>query len=194
MRNVRMTIWVVVILLFGWLCESMQAGVIIQDRAAISYLIFHYSPIGQTFTAEDEYIQSIGFVLSDMNPGLGTLDVTIELFWGEGIGGPSLGSAPVEGLYPGLNSFFDANFDFVQLEVGQKYTAIVTSPNARAGVASVKWASPGGTPIIPDPYTGGDFFREGQIWDNFDAAFRVVPEPTTLLLLGLGGLIVKRKR
>ncbi len=196
MRNVRITIWVVAVLMVSWLCESMQAGTIIQDQIGHTRQILHYSPIGQTFTAEDEYIQSIGFWLEDFNPGSGPMDITIELFRGEGIGGPSLGSAPVEGLYPGFNSFFDANFDFVRLEVGQKYSAIVTSTSARGGMASFQWAYTNGTPFSPDPYTGGDLIVQGQIIDYYDAAFRVafIPEPTTLLLLGLGAFVVRRKR
>ena len=113
MRNVRMTIWLAAVLMVSWLCESMQAGVIIQDQISHGHLILFYSPIGQTFTAEDEHIHSIGFWLIDNNPTLGPIDITIKLYRGEGVGGSLLGTSPIEGLSPGFDSFCDANFDFV---------------------------------------------------------------------------------
>lgn len=181
MKKVRMTILMVILILtVSWLCEPMQAGIIMQDQRGGGWAILYASPTGQTFTAEDEYIQSIGFWLEDWNPTLGPLDITIELFQGEGIGGQSLGSAPVEGLYPGFDGFFDASFDFVRLEVGQMYTAILSSPNMRAAVRWFQWApSEGGTPLYSDPYTGGDVIFRGQIKNYGDATFRVIPESAT---------------
>ncbi len=100
------------------LVATVDAGLIIQERKSWGLQIRSFSPIGQTFTAEDAQIISIGFWVKDWNPSFGPIDLTVQLFQGVGTGGPSLGSAPIEGLSPGFDGFYDADFTSVSLTVG----------------------------------------------------------------------------
>ena len=170
------------------LVVTVDAGLIIQDRKNWGLQIQGFSPIGQTFTAEDAQIISIGFWVKDWNPSFGPIDLTVQLFQGVGTGGPSLGSAPIEGLSPGFDGFYDADFTSVSLTVGQVYTAIVSSSSIREGVLCFQWAWPDGTPFAPDPYTGGAMIFQGSVKPYADAAFRVVPIPApgALMLGGIG--------
>jgi hypothetical protein len=151
-------------------------------------------PIGQTFKAEDQHISAIGFWLIDFNPQSGPISANIELFRGVGIYGQSLGTASVEGLAPGFDGFYDADFSFVNLTPGEMYTAIVSSPNARHGMSYRQWRNEYGRILAPDPYIYGNFIIAGNIDYNCDAIFRVIPEPATILLFALGGLTLRRKR
>lgn len=171
------------------------AEIIIQhSRYDPAIIVNSMYPIGQTFKAEDQHISAIGFWLIDFNPQYEPISVNIELFSGVGIYGQSLGIAPVEGLAPGFNGFYDADFNFVNLTPGETYTAIVSSPNARPGLSYRQWRNEYGQILAPDPYIDGDFVIRGNINYNRDAIFRVIPEPATLLLLGLGSLALLRKR
>lgn len=188
--KILITISILAILILD--VSGAQAGLIIQDKSGITYQILEYSPIGQTFTAEDPRIISIGFGLCDFNPSAGPIGLTIELFDGVGTSGMSLGSAPIEGLSAGFAGFFDADFSSVNLTVGQVYTAIVSDASARGGVMSLQWAYPDGTPFRPDPYIGGDQIFQGNVRPIFDCMFRVrpIPAPGALILGGIGvGLV-----
>jgi hypothetical protein len=151
------------------------------------------SPIGQTFKAEDQHISAIGFWLIDFNPQYEYISVNIELFRGVGINGQSLGIESVKGLAPGFNGFYDADFSFVNLTPGEMYTAIVSSPNARPGLSYREWRS-NGQILSPDPYIYGDCIMSGNIEYNYDAIFRVTPEPATILLFGLGAALMRKRK
>jgi hypothetical protein len=169
------------------LVVTVDAGLIIQDRKNWGLQIQGFSPIGQTFTAEDAQIISIGFWVEDWNPWAGPIDLTVQLFQGVGTGGPSLGSAPIEGLSPGFDGFYDADFTSVSLTVGQVYTAIVSSSSIRGGV----WG------FQSDVYPGGAMIFQGSVKPYADAAFRVVPipAPSALMLGGIGlGFIGRLRR
>ena len=80
---------------------NAYGGLIINDpqppQHAFGAQILSYSPIGQTFTAEDAKIQYIGFGISAMNPELPVVPITVELFEGSGIGGENDDVAKREG-------------------------------------------------------------------------------------------------
>ena len=129
------------------------------------------SPIGQTFTSEDAKITYIGFAIFDMNPQLPIVPINVELFEGEGTDGTLLGTMPLQTssdplslpgfLLPVDNArFLEADFSFATLDVGQVYTALLTSSNGRAGVYGEYWKSDiDGSILQPDLYTGGYGFN-----------------------------------
>lgn len=187
------------------LAAAVQAGDIIQDQHNFAKQILSYSPIGQTFIAEDALISHIGFGLDDMNPQVGPIvPVNVELYEGLGSSATLLGSSPIEGLEPGFGEwpnpieFFDADFSWATLTVGQDYTIILSTTSARAGVWGAEWVGVDGTILGPDPYPGGEGFdnQSSSTLAQHDLMFRVlpVPEPATLLMLGLGGFALLRKR
>jgi hypothetical protein len=163
---------------------SAQAGVILQDQHDTTWQVLAFSPIGQTFTAEDPTV-TIGFYVEDWNPTSGPIGLTIELFEGAGTGGTSLGTAPIEGLTPGYVGFFDADFTSVVLVPGQIYTAIVSSTSARGAVSGIQ----------SNLYAGGEMIINGYLFSNQDAAFRVqpqavIPAPGAIVLGSMGiGLV-----
>jgi len=169
-----------------------HAGIILQDQMNAGNQIVEYYPIGQTFTAEDPLV-AIAFWVEEWPPLYGPVptlpNLTIELFQGAGIGGTSLGSAPVLGLSSGFNGFYDAYFGSVNLTVGQGYTAIVSSDSPYAGVSY----------RMADLYPGGVKVERGSLVPNYDMTFRVrpIPAPGAILLGSIGlGLVgwLRRKR
>ena len=162
---------------------NTQAGVILQDQRNYGHQVLYYSPIGQTFTAENPSV-TIGFWVSDWNQSLGPIGLTIELLEGAGTGGTSLGTAPIEGLTPGYVGFFDADFTSVGLVPGQTYTAIISSTSGRGGVYSMDG----------NPYAGGELVQFGSLIPEYDAAFRVqpqaIPAPGAIILGSMGMGIV----
>ena len=154
------------LMLMLFIAGSAQAGIIIQPEHGAGWQIESHSPFGQTFTAEDPRV-SIGFWIEDWNQHEGSIDISIELLEGAGIGGASLGLAPIGGLSPDFAGFFDVDFASVPLTVGQVYTAIISSANGRGGVYGTG----------NDPYPGGAMIIQGTVfYPDCDAAFRVVPQ------------------
>jgi hypothetical protein len=199
--------WVVTSALFltngGIAIEKAMAASIVQPGYNGAVQILYASPIGQTFTAEDPTIRSIGFAVEDFNPTFAPndFDLTVSLFEGIGITNQFVGSSTFTNLSPNFSGFIDFDFSTVMLEVGQIYTAIIQDDTVRWGLRTNQhsFGVPGGTPIpgnAPD-YPGGDLIEFGQVVPYSDATFRVlvaptetVPEPsTTLGLLAISALV-----
>jgi hypothetical protein len=133
-----------------------------------------------------------------MNPQVFPAPITVELFEGIGMGGASLGVVPLVDVEPG-SEFLDADFSSVRLTIGEIYTALLATTNARAAVWGEWWVSDvDGHVLQPDTYPGGEGFNNQSQYNSgeFDLMFRVlsIPEPATLLLLALGGFGLMRRR
>lgn len=187
----------------GIALEKAVAASIVQPGYNGASQILGASPIGQTFTAEDPTISSIGFAVEDFNPTIAPndFDLTVSLFEGIGITNRFVDSRTFTDLLPGFSGFVDFDFSTVVLEVGQIYTAIIEDDTVRWGLRTNQhsYAIPGGELIpgaAPD-YTGGDLIVAGEVRPYSDATFRVlvaptesIPEPsTTLGLLAIGTLV-----
>ena len=148
--------------------------------------ILQASPFGETFTAEDQFIESIGFSVRDLNPSFGPSDftLTISLYEGSGTFGALLRTGSNSALTPGFNGFIDVDFQSVSLVVGLTYTAIISDTTPRWAVETTDG---------PGAYTGGGpVFLGVPHPEAADLALRVipaaVPEPSTMTLLGVGTL------
>jgi hypothetical protein len=161
------------------LTANAKAGLIIQPQSNWGYQIKSYMPVGQTFTAEDALINSIGFHVSEMNPHFPLAPIWVDLFKGVGTGGTLLGRAQLDGIELGYSGFYDADFNSVTLTVGQVYTATLSSSTERAAIRGTYFEPP------PGPYAGGKAIFRGVPDPNRDLAFRVqpIPGPTTFLRL-----------
>lgn len=185
--------------------DSADAGIILQDQRRGTINISASSPLGQTFTAEDQNIESIAFSFSDSNNSSSNGLTSMSLFEGVGNSGLLLHTA-TQVLTPGLGlsglpEFVDFDFTSVTLVVGNIYTAIVQRPNSRWAVErNFHSGSSGPIPGSID-YAGGDIIVGGSVSTNQDLRFRVtpaaaIPLPGTLLLLapGLAGLAFLGRR
>lgn len=138
-----------------------------------------FQPTGQTFTAQDPLLQTIGFYIAPINPSQAIAPITVSLYSGVGTGGTLLGqvtSSPVSG-FMGL---FDWDFSFAPaLTVGNTYSAMLST-------STVYWGVRGGG----NTYSGGTAILQGTPTGSVDMGFRIVgtpiPEPSTALLLGFG--------
>lgn len=160
------------------------AGLILINGSNGGSQINMFEPLGQSFTAEDQNVK-IAFSLFDVNqfrdPANSAL--TVRLLAGSGIGGAQLGSV-AQVVTPNIGSisagvFVDFDFSFVDLVVGQQYTALLEAPTGR-------WGVDGGT---SDLYAGGVAFSGGGALGG-DFNFRVtptaqVPEPASVLIVGM---------
>ena len=170
---------------------QVEAGpIIIPGPYTGTTQILQASPIGQTFTAEDQRIQSVGFSVHDSNPTLGPSDfsLTISLYAGIGTAGALLGDRTFLGLTDGFDGFIDVDFTSVSLNVGDIYTAIIGDTTPRWGLNSVS----------VDVYAGGTAIQLGEPSPFFDFGLRVIPvsEPATSALLATGilALALYRRR
>ena len=174
---------------------SAQAGVILQDTSTINFQIDAFSPIGQSFTAEDSVV-SFAFFVVQMNPGFPVDAIQFTLRSGDGLGGQVLYQASATPT-TGFNNFFDVDLSSVVLTVGQMYTVQADIPSG-----SPYWGAE--IAELTNPYLGGrSYFANISSSDpvTSDWRFRVtptasVPEPGTLVVaaVALAALAVTRRR
>lgn len=171
---------------------AAQAAVIENNAGVFDAAIAAFSPLGQTFTAIDTDLISIGFAYSNINPDSANDPITLSLYAGDGVGG-TLVASRVFTLPSALPSTFDApvvidtDFSGVSLTLGAVYTAALSTGSFK--VAAVYGA---------DAYSGGHATRTLSGCTACDLNFRVVgssdlggvPEPAgwALMLTGFTGL------
>jgi hypothetical protein len=165
---------------------TSKAGLILQDEENTGFLVEFFGPIGQSFIAEDTSV-SFGFYFTIFNPHFDNDDaLRLTLLSGSGLDGTVLTSADFI-LADGFTDFFDVDLSDVSLTVGSSYTATIdiVGDSPYWGVAAYESA--------------GEAYADGRLYGNntspwdfslSDARFRVtptdVPEPGTMILLGLG--------
>src|SRR5258706_6638834 len=118
------------LLIVLWLggIAGTSASEILQAQISGYRSIIGYAPVGQTFTAEDSRVSTIGFFVDNWTHlyQLG-FSFRYDLYEGVSVGGPFLGSASVT-LYPGFRGYADANFGFANLSVGHVYIINLAAP------------------------------------------------------------------
>jgi hypothetical protein len=197
-RNERMKKKSVILGLFFGLCllvTGAEAGIIEQAGGTSFRNLGFYYP-GQTFTAEDAWIDSISFEMKNatINPPASTL--TVGLYdWDTNTNalgshirsGVSINALPV---HQGPNVWVDFGFSGTMLDIGQSYAALFTSPDDDLWDYGVIWNA-GESPAAL--YDGGT-----ALWgtsrtpheNGYDLNFRVtpsaVPIPGSVLLLASG--------
>jgi hypothetical protein len=148
--------------------------------------------VGQSFTPSMPAIDAIEFFMGSTQ---GT-DVLVDLLEGvvgeDGLAGPVMAtSVPTYVKTFGEHDIFCFNFaERVAVVPGQTYVAAL---RRNPGTPTF------GFSLTSDTYPGGKLLREGRALDSplsiYDMIFTegMVPEPATLLLLGLGACVLRRR-
>jgi hypothetical protein len=164
-----------------------SAGAILLASNGAGYQVNFYEPIGQSFTAEDAFVHA-ALSFEVINSGFANDDeVEYSLYEGEGVGGALVASSSFN-LADGFSGFHLVDFSSVVLTVGNQYTL----------VASILGDSPyWAINTTSDAYVGGNGVLSGALTGETFALNVVpvaVPEPISLVLIGLGGVSVLARR
>jgi len=195
----KLVINISLIMLLAITIQVSHAGLIIQEDYTIGGLIVDASPVGQTFTAEDSYIKTIGFYIADWNPHTAPddHDLTAELYSGVGNGGTLIKTITVDNIADGYSGWLLFELGSVALNLGDKYSMFVIDDTLRWAIYSNQHSYASGDPLVGRiDYIGGDAILGGNVIPYKDLVFMVVPvpEPMTLSLFALGGLVLIRRR
>ena len=177
-------------------------------------------PFGQSFTAIDSTLNTIGFQFNALNPNLAGAAYTLTLLSGETLTGSSLVSRTFT-LPASINSntpvWYDIDIGAIGAVIGQRYTAVLSSSDFRNGIVlGPIYSYTTGSQVSGDTYAGGRFFSGGNpVYSDCpntpaspcDLNFRVtgttaiaaVPEPASwATMLGgffaAGGVLRRRSR
>lgn len=164
-------------LLASFCCS--HAGLIVQNLGSGGFGVSAYQVVGQSFTAEDRKIQTIGFYLESYIDNAPHAQVKCELLEGEGFGGAVLATAVIQAP-PGFKDFRD--FDLASapaLAVGAKYTARLSPVGTNQ--FSVGWNQVWNA---SDPYAGGHAFVNGGAHEYQDLRFRIIPAGLEAVFIG----------
>ena len=176
-------------------------------------------PFGQSFTAIDSTLNSIGFQYETLNADRAGLSYTLSLFAGETLTGTALVtqtfSLPTAAA--STPTWFDINIGSVAATIGQQYTLVFSSSDFRNGIVLGPDTSYHTNSLVSgDTYAGGRFFSAGSpVYSDCpntpsspcDLNFRVmgttaavtpVPEPVSWALMlggfGMMGGALRRRR
>lgn len=179
---------------------------------------FFGNTAGQSFTAIDSTLNSIGFQFTGLNPTFTGAQYTLTLVAGESLTGTALASQTFT-LPTAINSrtpaWFDVAIGAIGVTVGQRYTAVLNSTDTRNGLVlgpDINIFT--GVPVAGDAYAAGRALFATVPYPNCsndasstcDLNFRVigttataaVPEPASwAMMLGgfglLGGALRRRR-
>lgn len=171
-----------------------SAGPIVQDFSNEARNIFPL--LGQSFTAEDAFIDAVGAYVVDFTFASVATDATIDyqLYAGFGNGGALLGTRTFSELVDGFAGYADVSFVGIPLVVGSTYTLFLTNDTTQWGVESAFSANgalyPNGAALLPPNFDPGVPPRDLR----FHVLPQTVPEPTTVVLLGLGVATARARR
>ena len=179
---------------------------------------FFGNAAGQSFTAVDTALNSVGFQFEGLNPSFTGQSYTLTLVAGEALTGAALITRTFT-LPTSINSrtpvWFDVNIGSVGVTLGQRYTAVLNSTDTRNGlVLGPNINLNTGQPVSGDAYLGGRALFATVPYANCnntassicDLNFRVtgttavspVPEPATWTMLiggfALTGGALRRRR
>lgn len=185
------------ILLTGAINSAAQAGVIVQDDGDADATIRFFDPIGQTFIADQPYLQTIAFAFSDANENEPNDPITMTLYEGAGTAGSVVDTVvkTLPASLPGTlqtPQFIDFDFTGNTLTPGALYSVAVTTDSSKVAVVYEN---------DTDEYPDGQIFYDSSITtlsNPIDLNFRIVssqvPEPMSLSLLGLGSVALAWRR
>lgn len=209
---------------FAWAIAALPAAAladtIVIDSGTRIQTLSAADPLGQSFIATGNVLQSIGLQFATLNPGAIADSVTVSILNGAGFGGAVLGSVTASPMNVGRNDpkiFTDFTFSGLSLVNGGAYTIQVVNNGSGAGNGLLFGPNlnnpPFGSTFGPDAYAPGKMFFTGNVGGcginpaSCDLNFRVttsniasaVPEPATwAMMIGgfamMGGALRRRRR